>query len=66
MNGLTGKVLLVTAGAAVGALGYMAWRHRDELKGALGGFVELGVNLAEKKMESMAEGMPRPENGQGA
>lgn len=57
MNELTEKLLLIAAGAAVGAAGYMAVKHPDELKEFMEGAMELGQNLIEKTMSDVAEQM---------
>jgi len=57
MNELTEKLLLVAAGAAVGALGYMAVKHPDELKEFMGDAAELGQKFFEKTMADVADKM---------
>ncbi len=55
MNELTEKLLLIAAGAAVGAIGYMAVKHPDELKEFVGNAAEMGQGLLEKTMGDLAE-----------
>lgn len=62
MNDLTEKLLLIAAGAAVGAVGYMAIKHPDELKEFVGDATELGQKFFEKTVNEMAEQMARPED----
>ncbi|WP_319581960.1 hypothetical protein [uncultured Pseudodesulfovibrio sp.] len=61
MNELTEKLLLIAAGAVVGAAGYMAVKHPEELKKFMGQAAELGQDFIEKTMNEMAEQMPRRE-----
>jgi len=60
MNEMTEKLLLIAAGAAVGALGYMAVKHPDELKEFMSEAGELGQKFFEKTMNEMAEQMQQP------
>ncbi|QJB56960.1 hypothetical protein [Pseudodesulfovibrio sp. zrk46] len=60
MNELTEKLMLIAAGAAVGAVGYMAIKHPDELKEFMGDAAELGQKFFEKTMSEMAEQMAQP------
>lgn len=57
MNELTEKLLLVAAGAAVGAVGYMAIKHPDEFKEFMGKAADLGQDFFEKTVTEMAEQM---------
>ena len=62
MNELTEKLLLIAAGAAVGAVGYMAIKHPDELKEFMGEASELGQKFFEKTVNEMAEQMTQPKD----
>lgn len=62
MNELTEKLLLIAAGAAVGAVGYMAVKHPDELQEFMGEAAELGQKFFEKTMSEMAEQMAQPKD----
>lgn len=60
MNELTEKILLIAAGAAVGAAGYMAYKHPDEFKQFMADAMEHGQDFLDKQLKEMAENMPRP------
>lgn len=62
MNELTEKLLLIAAGAAVGAVGYMAVKHPDELKEFMGTAADLGQDFFEKTVNEMAEQMASPKD----
>ena len=62
MNELTEKLLLIAAGAAVGAVGYMAVKHPDELKEFMSEAAELGQDFFEKTMGDIAEQMNQPKD----
>ncbi len=62
MNELTEKLMLIAAGAAVGAAAYMAVKHPDELKDFVGDAAEIGQKLFEKTMSDMAEQMTPPKD----
>lgn len=62
MNETLEKLLLVAAGAAAGAVGYMALKHPDELKRFAADSVDLGRELLERKMNETAEDAPRSES----
>lgn len=62
MNELTEKLLLVAAGAAVGAVGYMALKHPDELKELMGEAADVGQKFFEKTVNDMAEQMTQPKD----
>ncbi|WP_018123749.1 hypothetical protein [Desulfovibrio oxyclinae] len=62
MNEFTEKLLLVAAGAAVGAVGYMAIKHPDELKELMGDAAELGQKFFDRTVNEMAEQMSQPED----
>jgi len=44
---------LVAAGAAVGAVGYLAWKNRDELHDLLDAALDKGKELMEQQVENM-------------
>lgn len=50
MKNLSEKVLWLAAGAAVGAIGYMAWKHRDELADLAEVAMERGKEFLESQM----------------
>lgn len=54
MKELSEKLLLVAAGAAVGALGYLAWKNRDELHGLLDKAMDKGQELFEQQVQEMS------------
>ncbi|MGL1931029.1 MAG: hypothetical protein OCC45_04620 [Desulfotalea sp.] len=57
MGKLTGNLLLVAAGVALGAVGYMAIKHPEELKKVVDGAVSLGEKALGGKPEvSCADG----------
>ena len=62
MNALTEKLLLIAAGAAVGAVGYMAVKHPEELKEFMGEAAELGQKFLEKTMNDVAEHVAQPKD----
>lgn len=62
MNELTEKLLLIAAGAAVGAVGYMAIKHPDELNELMGDATELGKKFFENTVNEMAEQMAQPKD----
>ena len=53
MKELSEKLLLVAAGAAVGAVGYLAWINRDELHDLLDAALDKGKELMEQQVENM-------------
>ncbi|MCT4535920.1 hypothetical protein [Halodesulfovibrio sp.] len=55
MKELSEKILLVAAGAAVGAVGYLAWKNRDELHELLDVALDKGKELVEKQVEEMGD-----------
>ncbi|OBQ56868.1 hypothetical protein [Halodesulfovibrio spirochaetisodalis] len=59
MKELSEKLLLVAAGAAVGAVGYLAWKNRDELHDLLDAALDKGKELIEKQVEEMGDMMPK-------
>lgn len=59
MKELSEKLLLVAAGAAVGAVGYFAWKNRDELHDLLDAALDKGKELIEKQVEEMGDMMPK-------
>lgn len=54
MKELSEKLLLVAAGAAVGAIGYLAWQNRDDLHALLDKALDKGQELMEKQMNEMS------------
>jgi hypothetical protein len=58
---LTEKLLLIAAGAAVGAVGYMAIKHPDELKEFAQDVADLGQDFIEKTMTTVTEQMTKTE-----
>ena len=61
MNEATEKLLLIAAGAAVGALGYMAWKNRDELHEFVDRAVDLGKDFFDGKIKDFSEFIPKTE-----
>ena len=55
MKDISEKLLLVAAGAAVGAVGYLAWKNRDELHDLLDAALDKGKELMEQQMEGMED-----------
>lgn len=67
MKVLSEKLLLVAAGAAVGAVGYLAWKNRDELHELLDVVLDKGKDLVEQQVENMGDLIPNVEkNEEGA
>lgn len=67
MKELSEKLLLVAAGAAVGAVGYLAWKNRDELHELLDVVLDKGKDLVEQQVENMGDLIPNTEkNEEGA
>ncbi|SIN98958.1 hypothetical protein [Halodesulfovibrio marinisediminis] len=66
MKEFSEKLLLVAAGAAVGAIGYLAWKNRDELHDLLDLVLDKGKELVEQQVEDLG-GVPTvstpPEEG---
>lgn len=52
MGKLTENLLLIAAGAAIGAVGYMVIKHPEELKKAVDGAVALGEKVLAGKPEA--------------
>ena len=66
MKEISEKLLLVAAGAAVGAVGYLAWKNRDELHDLLDAALDKGKELMEQQMENMEDVVAKtdtPEEG---
>ena len=61
MKSLTGKLLLVGAGAAVGAIGYMAWKHPETLRALASDARERAAALIETNIRNMAAEKPGAE-----
>ena len=61
MNETSEKLLLLAAGAAVGALGYMAWKNRDELHEFVDKAVDLGKDFFDGKMNDFEGFISKPE-----
>ncbi len=55
MQDLMEKLLLVAAGAAVGALGYLAWQNRDELHALLDKALDKGQELVKEQVRDFEE-----------
>ena len=55
MKNLSEKLLLVAAGVAVGAVGYMAWKHRDELPELIDAAVNKGKELLDEQIKDFTE-----------
>lgn len=51
MKELPEKILLVAAGAAAGALGYLAWKNRDQLKPLVEQTIAQGQELVEEYLQ---------------
>lgn len=49
MKELSEKVLLVAAGAAVGVLGYVAWKNRDKLAPMVENAIKQGKDLLDRQ-----------------
>ncbi len=49
------KLLLVAAGAAVGALGYMAWQNRDELHALLDKALDHGQEMVKSQIKDFEQ-----------
>jgi len=62
MNELSEKILLVAAGAAVGVLGYVAWKNRDKLAPMVESAIREGKEFLEKQMPGSTDGQA-PEEG---
>ena len=62
MKDLSEKLLLVAAGAAVGAVGYFAWKNREELHELLDAVLDKGKELVEQQVESMGDIVAKTEN----
>ena len=62
MKDLSEKLLLVAAGAAMGAVGYLAWKNRDELHDLLDTVLDKGKELMEQQVESMGDIVAKTEN----
>lgn len=62
MKDLSEKLLLVAAGAALGAVGYLAWKNRDELHDLLDTVLDKGKELMEQQVESMDDIVANTEN----
>lgn len=58
MKELSEKLLLVAAGAAVGAAGYLAWKNRDELHELLDLALDKGKELIEQQVEDLGDLVP--------
>ncbi|WP_290921911.1 hypothetical protein [Halodesulfovibrio sp.] len=58
MKELSEKLLLVAAGAAVGAVGYLAWKNRDELHELLDLALDKGKELIEQQVEDLGDLVP--------
>jgi len=52
------KLLLVAAGAALGAVGYLAWKNRDELHELLDAALDKGKELIEQQVEDFGDIAP--------
>ena len=64
MKALSEKLLLVAAGAAVGAVGYLAWKNRDELHDLLDVVLDKGKELVEQQVENMGDLIPNTEKNE--
>lgn len=62
MKDLSEKLLLVAAGAAIGAVGYLAWKNREELHDLLDTVLDKGKELMEQQVESMGDVVANTEN----
>lgn len=59
MKELSEKLLLVAAGAAVGAVGYLACKNRDELHELLDLVLDKGKDLVEQQVEDLGDLVPQ-------
>lgn len=67
MKVLSEKLLLVAAGAAVGAVGYLAWKNRDDLHDLVDVALEKGKELVEQQVENLGDLVQKTEkNEEGA
>lgn len=55
MKDFSEKLLMVAAGAMVGAVGYLAWKNRDELHDLLDTAYDKGKELMEQHVENMSD-----------
>lgn len=58
MKDIPEKLLLVAAGAALGAVGYFAWKNRDELHELLDVALDKGKELIEQQVEDLGDIAP--------
>ncbi|MFA9395722.1 MAG: hypothetical protein ACERJ1_13585 [Halodesulfovibrio sp.] len=58
MKDISEKLLLVAAGAALGAVGYLAWKNRDELHELLDVALDKGKELMEQQVEDLGDLAP--------
>lgn len=59
MKDISEKLLLVAAGAAVGAVGFLAWKNRDELHDLLDVALDKGRELIEQQVEDFGDLVPQ-------
>lgn len=62
MSKLTESILLIAAGATIGAVGYMALKHPDELKKMVDGAVALGEKVLNGDTEAVVVDGPAVQN----